>query len=220
MTSNPDGKFMKRKQTENGFYYPNKMGRIILLSLEEIIGPNAVKVALNQAGLTHYVSKYPSNTMKKQFGFDELSQIQVALEQLFGPRGGRGVALRSGRVCFKYGLREFGPTLGFTDLAFRLAPLDTKLQAGAGIFADIFNQFTDQKVRVETTTDHIMWHIDRCPVCWNRHSDTPVCHLAVGILQELLYWVSGGKVFNVEETSCVAKGDPTCSILIDKQALG
>jgi hypothetical protein len=211
---------MKRKQTKNGFYYPNKMGRIVLLSLEEIIGPKAVRAALSRAGLAHYVSKYPSSTMKKQFGFDELSQIQVALEQLFGPRGGRGVALRSGRVCFKYGLREFGSMLGFTDLAFRLAPLDTKLQAGAGIFADIFNQFTDQKVRVETTEDHIMWHIDRCPVCWNRHADTPVCHLAVGILQESLYWVSGGKVFSVEETSCIAKGDPTCSILIEKQALG
>ena len=190
------------------------------MSLEEIIGPKAVKVALSQAGLVHYANKYPSNSMKKGFGFDELSHIQIALEQLFGPRGGRGVALRSGRVCFKYGLREFGSLSGFTDQAFRLAPLDTKLQAGASIFADIFNQFTDQKVRVETSTDQILWHIDRCPVCWNRHADVPVCHLAVGILQESLYWVSGGKVFNVEEISCVAKGDPTCTILIDKQALG
>lgn len=196
------------------------MGRIILLSLEEIVGPNAVRAILGQAGLTHYVGKYPSNNLKKQFKFDDLSQILVALEQLFGPRGGRGVALRSGRVCFKYGLREFGPMLGFTDLAFRLSPLETKLQAGAEIFADIFNQFSDQRVRVEVGDEQILWHIDRCPVCWNRHADSPVCHLAVGILQESLYWVSGGKVFFVEEVSCAARGDPTCSILIEKQALG
>ena len=35
----------------------------------------------------------------------------------------------------------------------------------------------------------------------------PVCHLAVGLLQEALYWVSGGKVFNVEEKTCIAAGD-------------
>lgn len=110
--------------------------------------------------------------------------------------------------------------LGFTDLAFRLSPLEKKLQAGAGIFADIFNQFSDQQVRVEDSAEQIIWHIDRCPVCWNRRADSPVCHLAVGIIQESLYWVSGGKVFNVEEISCTAKGDPTCSILIEKQALG
>lgn len=48
------------------------MGRIVLLSLEEIIGPNAVKAILNQAGLTHYMGKYPSNNLKKQFKFDDL----------------------------------------------------------------------------------------------------------------------------------------------------
>jgi len=211
---------MTKTQTKNGFFYPNKMGRIILLSLEEIVGPNAVRAILGQAGLTYYVGKYPANNLKKQFKFNDLSQILVALEQLFGPRGGRGVALRSGRVCFKYGLREFGPMLGFSDLAFRLSPLETKLQAGVEIFADIFNQFSDQRVRVEVGDEQILWHIDRCPVCWNRHADSPVCHLAVGILQESLYWVSGGKVFTVEEVSCTARGDPTCSILIEKQPLG
>jgi hypothetical protein len=137
---------MTKTQVKNGFFYPNKMGRIVLLSLEEIIGPNAVKAVLNHAGLDHYLKKFPANDLKKQFKFDELIQIQVALEKLFGPRGGRGIALRAGRVCFKYGLRDFGPKLGFSDLAFRLAPLETKLHAGASIFADIFNQFSDQQV--------------------------------------------------------------------------
>ena len=220
MKSRLDGYLMSEEKAISGFYYPNKMGRIVLLSLEEIIGKNAVAAILTQAGLQHYIPDLPPNDLNKQFRFEELSQILLALEQVFGPRGGRGVALRAGRVCFKYGLRDFGPMMGFTDLAFRLSPLETKLQAGADIFANIFNQFSDQQVRVESNADQIIWHIDRCPVCWNRHSDVPVCHLAVGILQESLYWVSGGKVFSVEETSCVAKGDPTCSIVIEKQALG
>jgi predicted hydrocarbon binding protein len=41
----------------------------------------------------------------------------------------------------------------------------------------------------------------------------------VGILQEALYWVSGGKFFNVEETHCIAAGDNACLIEIDKQPI-
>jgi predicted hydrocarbon binding protein len=44
--------------------------------------------------------------------------------------------------------------------------------------------------------------------------DDPACHLAVGLLQESLYWVSGGKIFNVQETHCIARGDPACTIAI------
>jgi hypothetical protein len=35
-------------------------------------------------------------------------------------------------------------------------------------------------------------------------------------LQEALYWVSGGKVFNVEETACIAHGGAACTVVIDK----
>jgi hypothetical protein len=35
-------------------------------------------------------------------------------------------------------------------------------------------------------------------------------------LQEALFWLSGGKVFNVEEKTCIAAGDETCTIVIDQ----
>lgn len=210
---------MVNKNTEQIYYYPNKMGRIVLMALEEVLGKKNVGQVLKQADLLTYVNHYPLDNLELNFSFSDLSRLQVALEQLYGPRAGRGIALRAGRVCFKYGLKEFGPMMGFTDLAFRLLPWDVKLQSGAEVFADIFNRFTDQRVRVESTPQYLFWHIDLCPVCWQRVTDTPVCDLAVGILQESMYWVSGGKVFTVEETNCIAKGDPACTILIHKEAL-
>jgi predicted hydrocarbon binding protein len=100
-----------------------------------------------------------------------------------------------------------------------LLPLEAKLKAGADLFAELFNRFTDQSVRVEEKADQFLWHIERCPVCWQRYSTTPSCHLAVGVLQEALYWVSGGKFFSIEEIHCIAQGDPTCTIMIVKQPL-
>jgi len=198
------------------YFYPNKMGRIILLAMEEILGRNGINAILNHTELRHWINNYPPNNLDMSFPFEDLSRIQVGLEEMYGPRGGQGMALRIGQASFKYGLREFGPMLGITDMAFRLLPLPTKLSKGAEIFAETFNNLTDQIVQVKDTKENITWRIERCPVCWERSTASPCCNLAVGLLQEALYWISGGKFYNVEETTCIAQGDPDCTIMIDK----
>jgi hypothetical protein len=174
------------------YYYPNKMGRIVLLAMEEVMGRNGVNAVLNLAKLKHLVNNYPPNNFDRQFTFEEVGAIQQALDEMYGPRGGRGLALRAGRMCFKVGFE---------------------------VFAETFNKFTDQTVRLGEDETRFLWIIERCPVCWGRRSNQPCCHLAVGILQESLYWVSGGKNFEVEEITCIAQGDPTCTIAIEKQPL-
>ncbi len=206
-------------QTPQVYYYPNKMGRIILLALEEIMGHNGVNAVLNLAGLQHLINNYPPNNLDLGFPFDELGAIHQSLEDMYGPRGGRGLATRAGRACFKYGLREFGPVLGISDLAFRLLPLNMKLKVGAEVLTNTLNRYTDQIVRLEEDPDRFRLHIDRCPACWGRKTDSPCCNLTVGILQEALFWVSGGKNFVVEETACIAMGDPTCTVVVARRPL-
>jgi predicted hydrocarbon binding protein len=192
------------------------MGRLILQGMEEIIGRNGVRAVLNLASHPEYIDNYPPSSDERSLPFETISSLHEGLEQAYGPRGGRGVALRTGRALFTYGLREYGSQLGLTEMAFRLLPLPTKLRTGARALADLFNQQTDQVVQIEETEKSLLWHIERCPLCWERRSPEPSCHLAVGLLQESLYWLSGGKIFNVEETQCIARGDPTCTIYIDK----
>jgi predicted hydrocarbon binding protein len=201
------------------FFYPQKMGRIIFLGMEEVIGLSGVDAILRLATLENFIKNYPPPRAERIFSFEAVSLVQNALEKEYGPRGGRGLALRVGRACFTYGIKEYGSILGLTEMAFRLLPLSTKLHTGARAFADLFNKYTDQKVRVEEKDNKIFWHIERCPLCWQRKADEPVCHLAVGLLQEALYWLSGGKVFNVEETACIARGDEVCTIVIDQTPL-
>ena len=205
--------------TDSAHYYSNKLARIILLSMEEVIGPKSLQSVLGLAGLNSLVGNYPPDNLERGISFESISAIQEALGALFGPRGSKGLNLRIGSVAFKNGLREFGPLIGVTDINFRLAPLEQKLHKGAELLAEIFNRFSDTHVIIESNQDYIYWKIDRCPVCWNRQSESPICHLAAGFLEESMYWVSGGKTFKIEETSCIAKGDSTCTIQIEKQAL-
>jgi predicted hydrocarbon binding protein len=198
------------------FYYPERMGRIILLAMEEVLGRGALNAALNLASLGALVDHFPSARPDKTIPFETVTSLMESLELAYGPRGGRGFALRVGRACFQYGLKEYSSLLGITEMGFRLLPLSTKLRVGAKSFAELFNKHTDQRVRVEEKDARIVWQIDRCPLCWKRTAEEPVCHLAVGLLQESLYWLSGGKIFNVEETGCIARGDSCCTIVIDE----
>lgn len=203
----------------SGFYYPNRMGRIILEAMEEVAGRNGLRAVLNLAGRGDLIANYPPPDPRLEFSFAAVSGLMSQLEQAYGTRGGRGLAVRIGRVAFKYGLRVFAPELGVTENAFRLLPLGAKIRAGGQALADLFNRETDQRVRIEERKGKLLWIIERCPLCWERHADEAVCHLAVGLLQESLYWVSGGKIFDVTESLCIAKGDEACVMEIDQTPL-
>lgn len=204
----------------SGYYYPNRMGRIIILALEEIMGKNGLNAILNMAKLPKFIDNYPADDLEKGFDFAELSSLMRALEDMYGPRGGRGLALRAGRATFARGLQGMGALSGVGDMAFRVLPLSAKLKLGLPGFAGVFNQISDQIVRLEEQPDHYLWHIDRCPQCWGRKVDKPCCYIGTGLLQEALRWVSGGKEFRVDEITCIGMGDTTCTYTIYKEPIG
>lgn len=202
---------------KSGYYYPNKAGKIILESLVNVMGKNGLNAILNLAHLSHLIDNYPPDNLAREFDFSDVSAINQALEEMYGPRGGRGLALRAGRATFSDVLRNFGALAGVGDLAFRVLPLQTKLRIGIPAMARIFSQVSDQYSTVTETENDFLYTIHRCPVCWGRKNlDKPVCYIAVGLLQEGLKWLSGGNEFRVVETKCVAMGDTVCEFTIQK----
>ncbi len=206
---------------KSGLYYANKFGLITIKSLEEVMGKNGLNAILNLAGLQNYIERYPADNLEKGFDFSELSAIGVALEEMYGPRGGRGLMLRAGRATFAEGLKNFGALAGVADLAFVVLPLHAKLRIGLPAFAKIFVTLTDQVTTVEEKDNEFIWTIHKCPCCWGRHgADKPVCYISTGLLQESLKWVSGGNEFRVNESKCVAVGDSVCEFVVQKEPIG
>lgn len=204
---------------ESNYYYPNKMGRIFLLALEEVMGRNGLNALLNLIQLPRYIQELPPDNLERQFDFAHITNLNKGLEDIYGPRGGRGLALRGGRAIFARGLKGFGALAGVGDLAFKVLPLKTKLRIGVPAVARIFTQFSDQISRVEDHGDHFLYYIDRCSMCWGRKTDRPVGFIAVGILQETLRWVSGGLEFRVEELECIGTGAESGLFRIDKEPI-
>lgn len=203
----------------SGFGYPNKMGRLYLTGLEEVLGRNGVNAILHLANMDQFIGNYPPDNLEKQFDFVYIASLHEALETIYGARGGRSLELRAGRALFSEGLRNFGALSGAGDLAFKVLPLTTKLKIGVPAIAKVFTGLTDQISNVQEREDHYIYTLERCSMCWNRTSEKPICHTAVGIIQEALKWVSGGREFKVEMKSCMACGHQRGELIIHKEPL-
>ncbi len=203
-----------------GLYYSNKMSRLTIEALENVMGKNGVNAILNLANLKQLIDHYPADNLDRQFDFTDFSAINQALEEMYGPRGGRGLALRAGRAGFFGGLRNFGALAGVGDLAFKVLPLQAKLRIGLPAMAKIFSQTSDQWSTVEERDRDFLYTIHKCPCCWGRHnSDKPTCFMAVGVLKEGLKWVSGGNEFRVDEAHCISMGDLVCDFVVMKEPI-
>jgi predicted hydrocarbon binding protein len=205
---------------ESGYYNSNKFARILLESIQEITGKNGVNTVLNYANLSSLIENFPPDNLDRAFDFAHFSMINQALEEIYGNRGGRGLALRIGRITFDDVLKEYGALAGVGDLAFRVLPLPMKIPIGLQAMAKIFSEKSDQISTVEETDDNYVYTIERCPVCWGRkEEENPVCFYIIGLLHESLHWVSGGKEFRINESKCIALGDDVCEFVIFKQPI-
>ena len=80
---------------KSGLYYANKFALIMLDALEDVLGKNGLKAVLNIAHLPELGENFPPDNLNKEFDFSDVSAINQALEEIYGPRGGRGLALRA-----------------------------------------------------------------------------------------------------------------------------
>jgi predicted hydrocarbon binding protein len=204
---------------KSGYYYPNRAGRIFLEALEEVMGKNGVSAILNMAGLETRVDNYPPDDLERQFDFAEFAAINATLDELYGPQGGRGLARRAGWATFNRLLKNFGALVGVGDLAFKILPTPAKIKIGLPALARVFSQISDQDSSVREDEKYFFYIVHRCPICWGRSADKPVCYVWVGLLEESLHWLAGDKHFRVEEQRCIAQGDEVCEFRIDKVAI-
>lgn len=204
----------------SGLYYPNRLARAFFIAMDDVMGQHGLSSLLSTAGLEQYIDNMPPDNLARDFDFAYLSAMSLALEEMYGARGGRGMALRIGRAAFSMGFKQFGVMRGIADPAFRALPMVQRVNYGLQALASVFTNFTDQQADVEQEGNSFLFHIQHSPMAYGRMSDKPVCHAQVGIIQESLRWASNGFEFYVRESNCVACGMDHCTFRINKTAIG
>ena len=204
----------------SSLYYPNRIARYFFQAMEDVMGQGGLNMVLNLARLDQYISNAPPDTLDKDFDFASMTALNIALEETYGPRGGRGMALRIGRATFSQGMKNFGILAGINDPIFRALPLEKRCLMGLQALAQVFNNFSDQKCSVEEDPESYRFIVPNSAMCWGRKTDKPVCHAMAGIIQECMRWASNGYEYYVVENTCRACGDAQCVFTVQKTPIG
>lgn len=199
--------------------YPNKLGRLHLAALEDALRHSGYVALLNWSGLAELAVTPPPDNWAKTFDFEIMARLDAGLGELYGPRGGRRLALRAGQRFFERGLREVGLLAGVSDVALRAFPVQTKLKLGLTAVARLFDQSSDQHTWIEEQERHFTYHLQPCPICWGRQAREPLCAFTAGLLHASTHWFSSGQNFRVRQVLCRAMGHEACVFQIDREAL-
>jgi hypothetical protein len=199
---------------------PERLGEVFLDGVEDVMGLQAMQAVFDQAGLPHVPAPL--------FYRNDLGRVLSAVVKVYGLQAGYGLALCTGRACFKYGIMAFGAELGLDELKFRLKPPAVRINDGLDLLARIFHQSYGTVIRIDQDLHRYYWVMERGVVFSGESVCLTIGHLVTGVLQEFLYWAGGGKNYVIEVHECTPKneersattgGTPAFSIEIDKRPL-
>ncbi len=204
-----------------GLYNTNTFAHVNLKAVKDIVGKNGLDAILNHAGLEYLIDNMPPMDKEITFDFADYSSINMAIDEIYGTRGGRVLALRAGRDTFKEFLKYYGDMLHMKHLDESQIPLNAKISAGLNVTALAFNNVSDQECAIKELDDRFVFSVFKCPSCWGcKDVEAPMCYMHIGLLKETLRWLSNGKEFNVYEETCHAMGADACTSIIPKEPAG
>ena len=207
---------MSEDRTQRYACFPNRISRILLQATGDVLGANGSSAVLTTARLSHLIGNYPPADFESGLTFIEVGRLFEAIEGIYGVSGGQRLLRQAGRESFKYWMEGFGGAIGVADIALRVLPHAVRARIGIEVLAEIFNRYSGQQVSLGEGPGNYFFTLEVCGFCAGRHTDGPACSFPIGILEELLLWVSRGRHFTIEEASCIACGDPVCTLYIDK----
>jgi predicted hydrocarbon binding protein len=204
---------------KSGYTYPNLTAHLFLQELENLVGKNGVSALLNSAHLEAWIPSPPADDLERGVDFADLSSLLAALDDLYGPRGGRGLARRAGWAAFPHMMSRMESLRQLADLPSRSAPPAEKLRLALQALAEAFDRTSDQQSTVTEDEEAFLFHIQRCPMCWGRKvSDGTTCAGVAGLLDECVHWLFGGEPTHLEEIECLAFGGTACTFRVPKPA--
>jgi predicted hydrocarbon binding protein len=187
----------------------NALMRQALVAIEEVMGQNGLNAVLRASRLEQYIDHLPPDDLNPAVNSSDYARLNEAIENFYG-RGGRGVLHRIGKASFEYGIREQSALFGLAGVALKVLPTKARIHLILNRMASVVKKANPQlQVDVEETADGFAYVARVCSICYGRHSGKPICHLYVGSIGEAVRWVTG-QVYQVQETHCLAKGDPYC----------
>ncbi len=187
----------------------NALVRQALTSAQEVMGENGLNTVLRTSGLERFIGNFPPDNLEPSIQASEYSKLNEAIEAFYG-RGGRGMLRRIGKASFQYAVREQAALLGVAGVALKLLPEKQRIKFILNSMAGALKKSNPQvEARLDESGERLAYVESTCAICFDRHSESPICHLYLGSVSEAVQWATG-REYQIVETHCLAKGDEYC----------
>jgi predicted hydrocarbon binding protein len=192
---------------------PNQLFNLAFVTIEEVLGKNGLNSVLNYAKIPQYIDNYPPNTLDLEHPSSDFTRFTSGLIQVMGEKGARSLMLRAGLRGFEIMLRDMPGLFALDGIEVRKGPTDklfseyVRIQNTMSEAATFI--FGEGLYKISSTEDEWALEISPCYWCTGLKTDAPICHGEIGFEIGLARWIFG-KDIKIEETHCMAKGDPMC----------
>lgn len=198
----------------------NLLMRIMLETVQNVVGTNGVKSILNYAHLEKYIDNFPPDNDDLEIPTKDLRLIHLALIELFGSKGARSFQLRIGREIICLSLEKRPGIAKALQMAARLLPETKRMRIGLEKFAEQMQQrqsstLDSARLELQEEEDYFLL-VDR-----DYHGSegvtslSPACNVYIGMIKYLMEWITG-TLHEVEEIECRAMGHPADVFKISK----
>lgn len=140
--------------------------------------------------------------------------LQAAMRSYYG-RGARGVLLRVGQRLWHHLLEDAALTSKAQAAVIRRLPLDPRQKSALELLSR-FLSFQTGDITIHTLDLDLLLADHVSPTTHGIQNTTPICFVTQGLIRESLLWATGRR-YDVEETSCMARGDKACEFNINIQ---
>jgi hypothetical protein len=141
------------------------------------------------------------------------ASLQAALRTYYG-RGARGALIRVGESLWHH-LLEDAPFNSRMHAAFiKRLPLTARRKPTLDLLAKLLSA-APADITVHTLDLDLLLADHASPTTDGQSAPAPICYVTQGLIRESLRWATGS-TFDVEETSCKARGEPTCEFTITR----
>jgi predicted hydrocarbon binding protein len=197
---------------------PNDALRLLLMAIEDVMGPEGMKAVLHGAKLAQYIGNYPPKNLELGVKFSQYGAAEQAVEDFYGARGAKAMLMRVGRATFNYGMKEQSAVLGLAGQALKVMPLPqtVKMKMLLDQIVGAANKTVNQVTRLEEDAEGFTMVVETCVCAYRPKHTAACCFVTVGTLNEAMRWLTD-KNFPVTEVTCINLGADACRYRVPKQ---
>ncbi len=205
---------------KSGYSYPNHAARTFLVELENLVGKNGVSALLNSAHLEAWITALPADDGERGVDFAEFSALLAALDDLYGPRGGRGLARRAGWAAFPQIIARMDALKPLADLPTRHDPWRREAAARTAGVGRCLQSGQRPAVHVSPKTERRSSSASSAArhAGVGRRKTARRAPRSPGFSTSASTGCSAASQPAIEETECLAHGGTACSFRLPKPA--